>query len=146
MSVYSQKKSIMLKNCVSFPSFSFPFLPSFNTLIWHIVCFICFCLLFPFKIFSALCLLILFYFFWVYVSMGFPGSSDSNESAYQCRKPRFDPWVGKIAWRREWLPTPVFLPRKFHGQGSLVGYSLWDWKESGTTEWLSHTHTHSSKS
>ena len=28
----------------------------------------------------------------------------------QCRRPRFDPWVGKIPWRREWLPTPVFLP------------------------------------
>ena len=33
-----------------------------------------------------------------------------------------DPWVGKIPWRREWLPTPVFLPREFHGQHSLVGY------------------------
>ena len=36
----------------------------------------------------------------------------------------FDPWVGKIPWRREWLPTPVFLPGEFHGQRSLVGYSL----------------------
>ena len=34
--------------------------------------------------------------------------------------------VKKIPWRREWLPTPVFLPdEKFHGQRSLVGYSLW---------------------
>ena len=31
-----------------------------------------------------------------------------------------DPWVGKIPWRREWLPTPVFLPGEFHGQRSLV--------------------------
>ena len=30
--------------------------------------------------------------------------------------PWFDPWVGKIPWRREWLPTPVFLPEEFHGQ------------------------------
>ena len=37
----------------------------------------------------------------------------------------FDPWVGKIPWRREWLPTPVFLPGEFHGQRSLVGYSPW---------------------
>ena len=37
----------------------------------------------------------------------------------------FDPWVGKIPWRKEWLPTPVFLPGEFHGQRSLVGYSLW---------------------
>jgi len=28
----------------------------------------------------------------------------------------FDPWVGKIPWRREWQPTPVFLPGKFHEQ------------------------------
>jgi len=36
---------------------------------------------------------------------------------------RFDPWVGKIPWKREWLPTPVFLPGEFHGQRSLVGYN-----------------------
>ena len=28
-------------------------------------------------------------------------------------------FLGKIPWRRKWLPTPVFLPRKFHGQRSL---------------------------
>ena len=28
----------------------------------------------------------------------------------QCRRPGFDPWVGKIPWRRIWLPTPIFLP------------------------------------
>jgi len=39
-----------------------------------------------------------------------------------------NPWVEKIPWRREWLPTPVFLPGEFHGQGSLVGYSSWDHK------------------
>ena len=42
----------------------------------------------------------------------------------------FDPWVSKIPWRREWQPTPVFLPREYHGQRSLVGYSPWDHKES----------------
>jgi len=31
------------------------------------------------------------------------------------RRPSFDPWVKKIPWRREWLPTPVFLPGEFHG-------------------------------
>jgi len=41
------------------------------------------------------------------------------------RRPGFDPWVGKIPWRREWQPTPVFLPGEFHGQRSLAGYSLW---------------------
>ena len=35
----------------------------------------------------------------------------------------FNPWVGKIPWKRAWQPTPVFLPGKSHGQSSLVGYS-----------------------
>ena len=52
----------------------------------------------------------------------------------QCRRPRFDPWVGEIPWRREWLPIPVFLPRECHGQRSLVGCHLWSCTESDTTE------------
>ena len=42
----------------------------------------------------------------------------------QCGRPGFDPWVGKILWRRKWQPTPVLLPGKFHGR-SLVGHSPW---------------------
>ena len=49
---------------------------------------------------------------------------------------RFNPWVRKISWRREWLPTPVFLPGESHGQRSLVGYSPWDHKESDRAERL----------
>ena len=45
-------------------------------------------------------------------------------------RPEFDPWMGKIPWRREWPPTPVFLPGEFHGQRSLVGYGPWRHKES----------------
>ena len=41
----------------------------------------------------------------------------------QCMRHRFDSWVGKIPWRREWLLTPVFLPGEFHGQRSLAGYT-----------------------
>ena len=37
----------------------------------------------------------------------------------QCRRPRFNPWVGKILWRRQRLPTPVFWPGEFHGLYSL---------------------------
>ena len=44
----------------------------------------------------------------------------------------FNPWVEKIPWRREQLPTPVFWPGEFHGL-----YSPWGLKESDTTEWLS---------
>ena len=43
------------------------------------------------------------------------------------RRPGFDPWVGKIPWRREWLPTPVFLPVEFHGL-----HSPWGHKDSDT--------------
>ena len=43
----------------------------------------------------------------------------------QCGRPRFDPWVGEIPWRRERLPTPVFWPGGFRGQRSLVSYSPW---------------------
>ena len=46
----------------------------------------------------------------------------------------FDPWVGKIPWRRKWQPTPVFLPGESHGQRSLTGYSPEGCKESDTTE------------
>jgi len=63
----------------------------------------------------------------------------------QCRRlrfnpwVRFDPWVGKIPWRKEWQPTPLFLPGEFHGQRSLVGYSPWGCKESDITERLTFT-------
>ena len=40
---------------------------------------------------------------------------------------RFDPWVGKIYWRKKWQPIPVFFPIKSHGQKRLVGYSPWGW-------------------
>ena len=50
--------------------------------------------------------------------------------------------VGKIRWRRKWLPTTVYLPGKSHGQRSLAGYSPCGRKESDKTEQLTHTHTH----
>ena len=46
--------------------------------------------------------------------------------------PGFDPWIGKIPWKRERLLTPVFSPGEFHGL-----YSPWGCKESDMTEWLS---------
>ena len=59
----------------------------------------------------------------------------------QCRIPGFDPWVGKIPWRRKWQCTPIFLPGESHGRRSLVGYSPRGRKESDTTERL-HLHLH----
>ena len=54
----------------------------------------------------------------------------------QCRKPGIDPCVRKIPWKREWQPTPVFLPGEPHGQRTLVGYSPWGHRvrHDGTTE------------
>ena len=49
------------------------------------------------------------------------------------RRTRFDPWVGKIPWRRKWLLIPVFLPGKSHEQRSLAGCSPWGPKELNTT-------------
>ena len=60
------------------------------------------------------------------VSVAFPGGASGKEPACQCRGPqkhRFDPWVGKIPWRRAWRPIPVFLLGESHGQRSLAGYS-----------------------
>ena len=50
---------------------------------------------------------------------GFPGHTSEKESACQCsrhKRCRFEPWVGKILWRRKWQPTSVSLPGKFPGQ------------------------------
>ena len=61
--------------------------------------------------------------------LGFPLWLSWERICLQCRRPGFHPWVGKIPWRRERLPTPVFCP------GEL--YSPWGRKESDMTEWLS---------
>ena len=78
--------------------------------------------------------------FWgpLFNPLGFPGGWFSGkESACQCKKHRFDPWVRKIPWRRKWQPTPVILPGKSHGQRSLVDYSPRGLKESDMTQQLS---------
>ena len=71
--------------------------------------------------------------------LGFYGSSDGKESAckgrsLRCRRPGFDPWVRRIPWRREWLPTPwVFLPGESQGQRRLPGHSPCGQKEPYAT-------------
>ena len=70
---------------------------------------------------------------------GFPSSSSSKASTCSAEDPGSDPWIGKIFWRKKWQPTPVFLPREFHGQRSLVGSR--GCKELDTTEGLIHTHS-----
>ena len=60
----------------------------------------------------------------VTTSWGFPGGTCGKEPTCQWRRHRrcrFDPYIGKIPWRRKWQPVPIFLPGKFHGQRSLEG-------------------------
>ena len=75
-----------------------------------------------------------------HTTLGFPGGVASKEPACHCRRhkgTRFDPWVGKVPWRRKWQPTPVFLPGEFHGQLSLADHRVGhNWVT------LTHTHTH----
>ena len=52
----------------------------------------------------------------------------------RCRRPGFDPWVGKIPWKRKRQPVPIFLSGESHGQRSLAGYSPWSHKGSDMTE------------
>ena len=63
--------------------------------------------------------------------IGLPWWPSGKESACQCRRCGFSPWVRKITWTRKWQPTSVFLPGKSHGQRSLADYSPWDCKRVG---------------
>ena len=65
---------------------------------------------------------------------GFPGGSAGKESTCNAQ-PGIHPWVGKIPWRSEWQPTPVFWPAEFHGLYSPCGH-----KDSDMTEQLSLYH------
>ena len=69
--------------------------------------------------------------------------TSGKEPTCQCRRYGrhvFNPWVGKISWRRAWQPTPVFLPGKFHGQRGLAGYSPWGLQRVRTI-WVSEHST-----
>ena len=47
--------------------------------------------------------------------LGLPLCLSQQRIHLQYRRPGFNPWVGKIRWRRERLPTPVFQPGEFYG-------------------------------
>ena len=59
---------------------------------------------------------------------GLPWWLSGKESTCQYARQRFNPWIRKIPWRREWEPIPIFSPGKSQGQRSLVGYSTWGCK------------------
>ena len=74
------------------------------------------------------------YLFWDHISyLGLPWWHRQHRICLQWGKPGFSPWVGKIPWRRERLPTPVFVPGEPYGHRSLLGYSprvtkSWTWQ------------------
>ena len=75
-----------------------------------------------------------------YALVGFPGGAVVKNRRHKRR--RYDPWVGKIPWRRKWQPISVSLPGKFYEQRSLVGYNLWGPIPKNGTRQSIHTHTH----
>ena len=70
---------------------------------------------------------------------GFPDGASGKEPAYQ--RPGFDPWVGRIPWRRKWQPTPVILPGESCGQRSLAGCSHGITKRWSRLSTHARTHT-----
>ena len=82
----------------------------------------------------------LFYYSHLVYYIWFPSGSDDKESAYNSGDSGSFPGSGRCSWRREWPPTPVFLPGESHGQRTLMGYSPWGCKESDTTEWKTPTY------
>ena len=66
-----------------------------------------------------------------------PGGKESACQQRRRRRCGFHPWGWKIPWSRKWQPTPVFLPREYHGQRGLAGCSPQGRKGSDTTE---HSH------
>ena len=72
------------------------------------------------------------------ISHGLPWWLNGKEFAYKCRRPGFDPWVGKIPWRRAWQPTPVFLPGGSPWTEEPTVHRLYyGAAESDTNDWLS---------
>ena len=71
-------------------------------------------------------------------SQDYPCGAPDKEPTCQCRRCQrceFNPWVGKIPWRRKWQPTPVFWPGEFHGGLQSIGS-----KRAGHS-WINLAHT-----
>ena len=50
--------------------------------------------------------------------VSFPGGASGKEPVHQCRRPRFNPWIGKIPWRKAWQSIPVFLLENLMDRGA----------------------------
>ena len=79
----------------------------------------------------------LIYIFVYICTRGFPVGTGGKESACQCKRCRFDPWVRKIPWRRKWHLVPVYLLEKIQWTEEMGELSPWGPKESDTIEQLS---------
>ena len=73
----------------------------------------------------------IYIYIYIYTKYRLPWWLGGKDPTCQCRRCGFDPWVGKISWRRKWQPTPVFIPGKSHVQRRLVCYSPWGHKRVG---------------
>ena len=86
------------------------------------------------------------FYSYIYTERGFPGGICGKEPACQyrrCNTQGFDPWVGKIPWRRAWQSTPVFLLENLMDRGAwwAIIHSVtkgWTWLKQLST----HTHIH----
>ena len=70
-----------------------------------------------------------------YAATGVPWWLSSKESACQCRRCRFSPWVRKIPWRKKWQPTLVFWLGKSHRQSSPWGHKELDMTHQLRVPW-----------
>ena len=68
------------------------------------------------------------------IRVGFPSGAVVKNPPVNARDTGSITGSERFPWRRKWQPTPVFLPRKFHGRRNLAGYSPWGHKELNTIE------------
>ena len=78
----------------------------------------------------------------LYIKQGFSGGSVGKQPICNAGLVGSIPGSGRPPWRKVWQPTSVFLPGKYHGQRSLVGYSPWGRSQRDMTEATEHTHVH----
>ena len=73
------------------------------------------------------------------ILMGSPDGSDGKESACNAKNPGSIPGWGRVPWRREWQPTPVFFPGEFHGlKGLIMFFGRTDAKAETPILWPPH--------
>ena len=77
----------------------------------------------------------------VYIYLGFPDGSEGNESTCNAGETGSIPGSGRFPWRRECLPTPVFLPGEFQGQKEPSGLQSMELQRV-RHNWVTNTHTH----